>query len=90
MNNRYNVPVGRDTAFAFSEGLALIKNASNSTDYDIVLLDYSGKITVLSHNISNYTSYGEVSEGKVCILKENGNYVIKNRCNATASVVVRL
>ena len=86
MTKRYNVIVGQETTFEIERGLFLIQNASNSTDYDVVLLDSSGKITVLHQVTSNQMSYGTIVEGKVCLLKKDGKYIIKNQWNLNASV----
>ena len=86
MTKRYNVIVGQETTFEIERGLFLIQNASNSTDYDVVLLDSSGEITVLHQVTNNQMSYGTIVEGKVCLLKKDGKYIKKNQWNLNAYV----
>lgn len=91
MTRRYNVNSGAEFEFTPMgvSGLYIIKNAANSTDWDVVLMDDSGTITTLHKNNSNVIIYGSDVDGKVCIFKRGDMFVIKNNWSIKAILDIR-
>lgn len=91
MTRRYYVKSGAEFEFTPKDesGLYIIKNATNSTDWDVVLMDDSGTITTLHKNNSNVINYGSDVDGKVCIFKRGDMFVIKNNWSLNATLDIR-
>lgn len=91
MTARHNVKSGTELEITLmnDNGLYLIKNASNATDWDVVLMDYSGTITTLHKNNGNVINYGSEVDGQICIFKRGQVFIIKNNWTINASVDIR-